>query len=205
MCIHQRLLPRAHLVVNIGLTWVTPGRQVSVAEDQWVSRAFMVPDHMGIDVTAAVDLRLGSECWAGISTHLWFVTGPTSAPSPFSAAYLVARQTHPILLKCSTVLTRLAHIQACFRDGAYCLQMGAPEQWCHSIKRGLGGGVEGTWPRWVKRSKLGTYLPIICPCVMCSYLEAQMGKRRKPQFHPLPELTWSMSPKACIGIESSRS
>lgn len=56
MCTHQRPLLRAHLVVNIGLTWVTPGRQVDVAEDQWVSRAFMVPDHMGIDVAAAVDL-----------------------------------------------------------------------------------------------------------------------------------------------------
>lgn len=164
----------------------------------------MVLHHMGIDVTAAVDLRLGSECWAGISTHLWFVPGPTSAPSPFSVAYLIARQTHPILLKCSTVLTRLGHIQACFRNGAYCHQMGTPQQWCHGIKHGLGGG--RTWTRWVKQSKLGTYLPIICPCVICSYLEVQMGKKiRKPQFHPRPELTWSMSPKACIGTESSTS
>lgn len=30
-------LPSTYLVVNIGLTSVTPGRQVNVAEDQWVS------------------------------------------------------------------------------------------------------------------------------------------------------------------------
>lgn len=47
-------------MVDIGLAEVTPGRQVNVAEDQWVSRGFMVLDHMGIDKTAAVDLRLGS-------------------------------------------------------------------------------------------------------------------------------------------------
>lgn len=57
-------------MVNIGLTLVTPGRKVDVAEDQRVSRTFMVLEHMGTDVTTAVDLRLGSECPAGISTHL---------------------------------------------------------------------------------------------------------------------------------------
>lgn len=30
-------LSSTHLVVNIGLTSVTPGRQVNIAEDQWVS------------------------------------------------------------------------------------------------------------------------------------------------------------------------
>ena len=58
-------LPRAHLVVNVGLTVVTPGRQVGVAEYQRVSQAFMVLEHMGVDVTTAVDLRLGSEHWVG--------------------------------------------------------------------------------------------------------------------------------------------
>lgn len=30
-------LPRAYLMVDIGLTLVTPGRKVDVAEDHWVS------------------------------------------------------------------------------------------------------------------------------------------------------------------------
>lgn len=91
--------------MDIGLAEVTPDRQVNVAEDQWVSRGFMVLDHVGIDETAAVDL--------------------------------IARQTHPIFLECSTVLTRLSHIQACCGFGAYCHQMGTPGHWCHSIKHGL--------------------------------------------------------------------
>lgn len=106
-----------------------------------------MPHHVGIDVTTTVDLRLGSKCWVGISTHLWFAPEPTSNPSPFSAAYLIARQTHPVLLEYSTVLTRLGHIQAGFRYGAYCHQIGTPGKWSHSIKHGLG---------WVKLSKLGT-------------------------------------------------
>lgn len=43
-------------MVDIGLTLVTPGRKVNIAEDQRVARGFMVLEHMGIDVTTAVDL-----------------------------------------------------------------------------------------------------------------------------------------------------
>lgn len=127
-------LPRAHLVVDIGLTGVTPGRQVDVAEDQRVPRGFMVSDHMSVDVTTAVDLRLGTKCQAGLRTHLQFAPRPhTPIPFSSSAMYLIAGQTHPVLLACSTVLTRLGHIQTCCRDGTYCHQMGTPGQWCHSI------------------------------------------------------------------------
>lgn len=106
---------------------------------------------MGTDVTTAVDLGLGSEYRAGISTHLQFVPGPTSIPSPYSStAYLIAGQTHPVLLECSTVLTSLGHVQAGFGYGTYCHQMGTPGQRCHGIKDGL---------EWVKLSKLGTPSP----------------------------------------------
>lgn len=50
---------QAHLVVDISLTEIIPGRQVNIAEDQWVFRGFMVVDHMGIDIATAVHLEVG--------------------------------------------------------------------------------------------------------------------------------------------------
>lgn len=131
-------LPRTHLVVDIGLTLVTPGRKVNIAEDQRVSGGFMVLEHVGIDVTTAVDLRLGVSVGQGSApTCGLFLGQPPTHLLP--VAYLIARQTHPVLLEFSTVLTGLGHVQACFRNGADCRQMGTPRQWCHSVKHGLGG------------------------------------------------------------------
>lgn len=61
-CAWLKNLAQAHLVVDIGLTEVTPGRQVNTAEDQRVFRGFMVADHMGIDIATAVHLRLERDC-----------------------------------------------------------------------------------------------------------------------------------------------
>lgn len=73
---------QAHLVVDISLTEITPGRQVNTAEDKWVCRGFMVVEHMGIDITAAVDLRLESHCrvaWIQLKCACW----ATLYPIPF--------------------------------------------------------------------------------------------------------------------------
>lgn len=46
-------------MVDISLADITPGRQVNTAEDEWVLRGFVVVDHMGMDIAAAVHLWEG--------------------------------------------------------------------------------------------------------------------------------------------------
>lgn len=73
---------------------------------------------MSVDVMTAIDLRLGKECWVEIRPTR-VAPGSTSTPHSSLTAYPDSRQTHPVLLECSTVLTRLGHIQPCLRYGAY--------------------------------------------------------------------------------------
>lgn len=154
-------LPRTHLVVDIGLTLVTPGRKVNIAEDQRVSRGVMVLEHVGIDVTTAVDLRLGQEWWARISTHLWLVPGPTCHPST-SCCVPHSKTDTP---------SSPGILHSPDRVGSH---PGLLQEWGRLPPNGDTRAVVSqrkTWPAWVKLSKLSTYLPIICSFITCSYLK----------------------------------